>query len=110
MEAARQSDWKPSEPYNSLVQALGSQEVNLPSALDVAVDFLFELWTQPLLLNQPKSLTLCLFEGLTTGRRTRIVLNQLAKRIHGRSPLYSLAEERILSLIQEYMQIHPFLN
>ena len=110
IEAARQSDWNPSEPYNSLVQALGSQEVNLPSALDVAADFLFELWTQPLLLNQPKSLTLCLFEGLTSGRRTRTVLNRLANRIHGRSPLYSWAEGRILSLIQEYIQIHPFLD
>ena len=110
MEAARQSDWQPSEPYNSLVQALGSQGVNLPSALDVAADFLFELWTQPLLLNQPKSLTLCLFEGLTSERRTRTVLNRLANRIRGRSPLYSWTEERILSLIQEYMQIHPFLD
>ena len=108
MEAARQSDWKPSEPYNSLVQALGSQEVSLPSALDVAADFLFELWTKPLLLNQPKSLTFCLFEGLTAGRGTQIVLNLLAKRIRGRSLLYSLAEERILSLIEEYTQTYPF--
>ena len=110
MEAARQSDWKPSEPYKNLVQALGDQRVSLASALNVATDFLFELWTQPLLLNQPKSLTLCLFEGLTARRRTRIVFNQLAKRIHGRSPLYSWTEERILSLIQEYMKIHPFLD
>ena len=110
MEAARQSDWNPSEPYNSLVQALGIQEVNLPSALDVAADFLFELWTKPLLLNQPKSLTFRLFEGLTAGRGTRIVLNLLAKRILGRSPLSSWAEERILLLIQEYMQIRPFLD
>ena len=110
MEAARQSDWKPSGPYNCLVQALGGQTVNLSSALDVAADFLFELWTQPFLLNQPKSLTLCLFEGLTSGRRTRIVLNRLANRIHGRSPLYSWAEGRILSLIQEYIQIRPSLD
>ena len=113
MEAARQSDWKPSEPYKNLVQALGDQRVSLASVLNVATDFLFELWTQPLLLNQPKSLTLCLFEGLTThttGRRTRIVLNQLANRIHGRSPLYSWTEERILSLIYEYIQIHPSVD
>ena len=110
MEAARQSDWKPSGPYDCLVQILGDQRVNLPSTLDLATDFLFELWTQPLLLNQPKSLTLCLLEGLTSERRTRTVLNQLANRIRGRSPLYSLAEERILSLIREYMQIHPFLD
>lgn len=110
MEAARQSDWKPTEPYNSLVRALGDQRVDLSSALDVAADFLFELWTQSFLFNQPKSLTLCLFEGLTSARKSRIVLRQLANRIRGRSPLYSWAEERILSLIQEYIQIHPFLD
>ena len=110
IEAAKQSDWKPSEPYNNLVQALGGQRVSLSFALNVATDFLFELWTQPFLLNQPKSLTLCLFEGLTSRRRTLIVLRQLANRIRGRSPLHSWAEERILSLIQEYIQIHPFLD
>lgn len=110
MEAARQSDWKPSEPYNSLVQALGGQRVNLSFALNVATDFLFELWTQPILSKQPKSLTLCLFRSLTSGRNTRIALKRLVNRIRGRSILYSLAEERILSLIQEYRQIHPFLD
>ena len=110
MEAARQSDWNPSEPYNSLIRALGDQRVSLSSALNIAADFLFELWTQPILSSESKSLTLYLFEELTAGRRTWIVLSQLAKRIRGRSPLYSLAEERILSLIQEYRQIHPFLD
>ena len=110
MEAAKQSDWNPTEPYNSLVRALGDQRVNLSSALDVAADFLFELWTQSFLFSQPKSLTLCLFEGLTSGRKTRIVLRQLANRIRGRSPLYSWAEARILSLIQEYEHIYPFYD
>lgn len=108
IEAARQSDWKPSEPYNSLVQALGDQRVSLAFALNVATDFLFELWTQPILSSQPKSLTLCLFRGLTSGRNTQIVLERLVNRIRGRSILYSLAEERILSLIEEYTQIYPF--
>ena len=110
LEAARQSDWKPSGPYEFLVQVLGDQTVHLPSALNVATDFLFQLWNQSILSNQSKSLTFCLLEGLTSGRNTRIVLNQLAKRIRGRSRLYSLAEARILSLIQEYIQIHPFLD
>ncbi len=110
IEAARQSDWKPAEPYNRLVQVLSEPGVNLSSALDMAADFLFELWTQPILSSQSKSLTLYLFKGLTAGRRTQIVLHQLAKRIHGRSPLYSLAEECLLSLIEEYIQIHPFLD
>ena len=110
IEAARQSDWNPSEPYNNLVQALGGQRVNLPSALNVATDFLFQLWNQSLLSGQSKSLTFCLFGGLTSGRRTGLVLKRLANRVRGESILYSLAEEHILSLIQEYIQIHPFLD
>lgn len=110
MEAARQSDWRPVEPYNSLVRVFGDQRANLPSLLDVATDFLFQLWTQPILFAQPKSLTLCLLDGLTSGRRTRIVLEQLVSRIRGKSALYSLAEERILDMIREYSLIYPFYN
>ena len=110
MEAARQSDWRPVEPYNSLVRVLGDQRANLPSVLDVAADFLFTLWTHPILFAQPKFLTLCLLDGLTSGRRTRIVLEQLANRIKGKSPLYSLAEERILEVIREYSLIYPVYN
>ena len=110
MEAAKQSDWSPSEPYNSLVQALGGQRVSLSSALNVATDFLFQLWNQSLLPGQFKSLTFCLLEGLTSGRSTGLVLKRLANRVLRESILYSLVEERILSLIEEYIQIHPFLD
>lgn len=106
IEAAKQSDWNPSEPYNSLIQALEGQR----AALNVATEFLFELWNQSLLPGQFKSLTFCLFEELTSGRSTRLVLKRLANRVLGESILYSLAEERILSLIEEYIQIHPFLD
>ena len=110
IEVAKQSDWNPTEPYNNLVQALGGQRVNLPSALNVATEFLFQLWNESILSSQSKSLTFCLFEGLTSGRRTGLVLKRLATRVRGESILYSLAEEHILSLIQEYIQIHPFLD
>ena len=110
MEAARQSNWKPSEPYNGLVQALGGQGISLSSALNVATEFLFQLWNQSLLSSQFKSLTFRLFEGLTSGRGTGLVLNRLVNRVLGESMLYSLAEEHILALIEEYIQIHPFLD
>ena len=110
IEAAKQSDWNPSEPYNSVVQALGDQKVSLSFALNVATDFLFQLWNQSILSSQSKSLTFCLFEGLTSGRRTGLVLKRLANQVRGESILYSLAEVHILSLIQEYIQIHPFLD
>ena len=49
IEAAKQSDWYPSEPYNILVQVLGDPRTSLSSALNVTVDFLFQLWLEPAL-------------------------------------------------------------
>ena len=107
IEAAKQSNWYPSEPYNILVQALGEQRASLSSALNVAVDFLFQLWLEPALPSQREYLTLCLLGGLTAGRRTPAVLNLLTDRICERFTLHPLAERHILLLIQAYAQIHP---
>ena len=100
MEAARQSDWKPSGPYDCLVQALGGQRVSLSSALNVATDFLFELWTQPIVPSRSDYLTHALLDGLTFGRRPRSVLMELANRVLHRFEFHPLAEQEVLSLIQ----------
>lgn len=108
MEAVKQSDWKPAEPYNSLVQALGDQGASLRSALNVAADFLCELWSQPVLHNRSEYLTQVLLKGLTSGRRTREVLTLLAEQIQERFALYLPVEGRILKQIKAYVQKHPF--
>ena len=108
IEAAKQSDWNPSELYNRLVQALGDQRASLSSALNVTVNFLFQLWLEPILTSQREYLTLGLLDGLTSGRSTREVLSQLADRIYRRFALHPLAEQDILSLIRAYAQTHPF--
>ena len=100
MEAAKQSDWKPSGPYDCLVQVLGDQTVHLPSALDVAADFLFELWTQSIVPSQSDYLTHTLLDGLTFGRRPRSVLMELANRVLRKFEFHPLAEREVLSLIQ----------
>ena len=81
MEAAKQSDWNPSEPYNSLVQALGGQRVSLSFALNVATDFLFQLWIEPIVHSRSVYLTHALLDGLTFGRRPRSVLMELANQV-----------------------------
>ena len=108
IEAAKQSDWKPAEPYNSLVQALGDQGASLRSALNVASDFLCELWSQPVLHNRSEYLTQVLLKGLTSGRRTQEVLVLLAEQIQERFVLYLPVEGRILKQIEAYLQKHPF--
>ena len=108
IEAAKQSKWNLAEPYNSLVQALGGERMGLSQALDIAVDFLFELWTAPVLHNRSEFLTLSLLEGLTSGRETGSVLGLLAYRIREKCRFRPIAEQDILSLMQAYAQTHPF--
>ena len=100
IEAAKQSDWKFSEPYNSLVKALGGQRANLSFALNVATDFLFELWTQPIVHSRSVYLTHALLDGLTFGRRPRSVLMELANRVLHRFEFHPLAQREVLSLIR----------
>ncbi|MDE0688675.1 MAG: tetratricopeptide repeat protein [Candidatus Poribacteria bacterium] len=108
MEAARQSDWKPSAPYNNLVQALSGQRVNLSFALDIAVDFLFKLWTQSIVHSRSIYLTQVLLDGLTFGRRAQGVLAELEDQILNRFELYPLAAREVLSLIRAYALTRTF--
>ena len=106
IEAAKQSDWKPTEPYNSLVQALGYQEANFLSTLDEIVEFLFKLWLESIQFTRREHLTLSLLDGLTSGQRTRVILKQLASRVYNKYTLHPFAKPEILSLIQAYAQTH----
>ena len=110
IEAAKQSDWQPSEPYNSLVQTLGGQRAGLSSALNVAVNFLYQLWLEPILPRQREYLALGLLDGLTSGRSPREVVGQLAGRIqtYDKFILLPLAERDIILLIQAYARAHSF--
>ena len=110
IEAAKQSDWQPVEPYNSLAQALGGQRASLFSALNLAVDFLYQLWLEPILPHQREYLASALLDGLTSGRSTREVLGQLADRIqtYDKFILLPFAERDIILLIQAYARAHSF--
>ena len=55
LEIAKRANWKLSEPYNSFALALGEERMHLQLALDVAVDFLFTLWEESILLEKKNS-------------------------------------------------------
>lgn len=108
MEAAKQSDWNPSEPYNSLVQVLGSQGVSLSSALNVAANFLFELWTQSIVHSRSIDLTHALLDGLTFRRSPQPILMELADRVRHRFKYHPSAKRDVLSLIRANARTHTF--
>ena len=104
IEAAKQADWNPSEPYNLVVQIFGDQRANVLWGLNVAVDFLFQLWLEPILPIQRKNLTFSLLDELTSRRETRAVLIALADQIRNRFTVNYLAQQNILSEIKVYAQ------
>ena len=107
MEVAKRSNWKLAEPYNSFVLALSEERMNLDSALDVAVDFLFTLWEESILFRQKEFLTLGLLTGLTYGRNAHKVLNRLEYLIQNKHTLFLPVENSILRQIRNFQQIYP---
>ena len=107
LEIAELSNWKISEPYNSFVLALGRERMNLNSALDVCVDFLFKLWDESISFRQKEFLTLGLLTGLTYGRNAHTVLNRLEYLIRNKHRLFLPVENSILRQIRNFQQIYP---
>lgn len=108
MEALKQANWNLAEPYNSFVQALREQRMSLQDALNVSVDFLFKIWEESIPYTQLKFVTLGLLAGLTSGRNTPQVLNQLEYLIQNKHTLFFPVENRIIRQIQLFEQLYPF--
>ncbi len=106
LEIAKRSNWKLAEPYNSYVLALGKEQMNGHSALDVAVDFLFKLWKESILFREKEFLTLGLLTGLTYGRDADTVLGKLTYLIQNKHTLFLPVENSILRQIRNFQQIY----
>ena len=107
LEIAKRSNWKISEPYNSFVLALSEERMNLQTALDVCVDFLFKLWDESISFRQKEFLTLGLLTGLTYGRNVDTVLGKLIYLIQNKHTLFLPVENSILRQIRNFQQIYP---
>ena len=107
LEVAKRANWNLAEPYNSYVLALGEAQMNLNSALDVAVNFLFKLWEESILFRQKEFLTLGLLTGLTYGRDADTVLGKLTYLIQNKHALFFPVENSILRQIRNFQQIYP---
>ena len=107
LEVAKRADWKLAEPYNSSVLALGEAQMNLNSALDVAVNFLFKLWEESILFRQKEFLTLGLLTGLTYGQNADTVLDKLTYLIQNKHTLFLPVESSIRRRINAFKQIYP---
>jgi len=106
IEAARQSEWSPSQPYTTVIQVLRGKFSDERSALIVVNNFLYELWKEPILAQQRDYLILILLDVITAERNRRVVLNKLISYVKRRFFLLPLAERQIISLIKVWRRMH----
>jgi len=107
IEAARQSNWEPVEPFNSVVRILNGKFSDRNDSLFVAINFLSELWKEPLLEMQFTSLVMKLIDDLTAGRNSKEILRLLITGIKSKFVLLPFVEMRILNAIKNWRRMHP---
>jgi hypothetical protein len=104
IEAARQSDWIPSEPFKTVLGILGGKMHSENSAIDISVNFFFELWRQQIPSALRDYLVISLLDVITTGRNQGTVLGKLSLLVRRRSPMLLLTR-RIISLAELWKKL-----
>jgi tetratricopeptide (TPR) repeat protein len=103
IEAARQANWVPSQPFDKVVMVL-SGDTDEPSALIVAVNFFLELWKQPISPFNRDILITKLLNEITIGRNKRVMLTKLKEYVKIVFRLIPSAGENLNHLISIWEQ------
>ena len=106
IEAAKQANWTPSDPYITVAKVLRGDSADERSAVIVAVNFLYELWKQPIMYEQRECLILKLIDIITEKRKRQLVLEHLVIAIRERFKLLPLAAMNIIDLIDKWKKLH----
>lgn len=106
IEAARQSNWAPTEPYTTVLQLLSGKKSDESSALIVSTNFLFELWKQPILFEQRDYLILNLLDAVTAERNRSMTLRKFVSAVKARFFLLPIAEKQVLTLIEIWKRMN----
>jgi len=77
IEAARQSNWIPSEPFKTVSGILGGEDCDENSVIDLSANFLFKLWRQQIPIALYDYLVLELLDVITDGRNRNAILDNL---------------------------------
>lgn len=102
LHAAREANWLPEEPFESVVQRLKHDECNDVSAIGVAVNFLYELSQQPITTFRQDALLFRMLDVLMLGRRMPRTLKQLVEGVRQRLRLNPFAAADYLAVIQAW--------
>ena len=106
IEAARQANWFPKEPFISVLNILSENSLEIKSVLNVTCNFLYELWKTPILTQQRDILIFSVFDKITENRNRDQIFSELSSLINNKFLLLPFAEEQITSLIKIWKRIH----
>jgi hypothetical protein len=108
-EAAKQSAWKPDRQFEKVAGVLSGGNSDDFSAVKVASDFIYKLYTQQLFLADPRILLFSVLDLLFTSRaRGSILLAELINHIRSRFVWLPARQEEIVQLIYEWARRHIF--
>ena len=106
LEAARQSEWLPKLLYTRVLNHIRGKHSSEETAINVAANYIFLLWKEPLLPEQRQYLLLSLLNYLTMERNPANVLNILSNVVNIKMNLLPLAINDVLSILNSWRQTH----
>ena len=108
-EAAKQSAWKPDRQFEKVAGILSGGNSDDFSAVTVASDFIFKLYTQQLFLTDPSILLFTILDLLFTLReKASILLAQLINNTRSRFAWLPAHQTEIVQLIQAWARRQLF--
>ncbi|KYK33744.1 MAG: hypothetical protein AYK18_14685 [Theionarchaea archaeon DG-70] len=112
IEAARQSNWIPSEPFKT-VSGILKKTHDENSAINVSADFFFDLWRQQVPVALRNYLVLEILDVITDGRNKNAILDDLIFHVKrrfsfhvGRRFLVLPVVRRVISLIDLWKKMY----
>ncbi len=102
-EAAKQSAWKPDRQFEKVARVLSDENTDDYSAVKVALDFIYKLYTQRFFLADPRMLLFAVLDLVFKSRRRgNILLAQVIGHIRTRFSLLPQVQLEIVQVIQEW--------
>jgi len=106
IDAAKQSSWLYTFPFLKVINLLRGKISNNETALNVGVNFIYELWKLPILKRQKANLIYHLLDILSLERNRREILKQIKRFIISKYRLLHFDQTELLQIIQSWEKIH----
>jgi hypothetical protein len=99
VEAARMADWRVAHPYDRVVNGLEGDVCDENSAIGVAAQFLYELWSITVSPVATDYLMLRLLDALKRGRRLESMVSKLERSLRQRFLFIPIGGEHFLRVL-----------